>query len=146
MASKRNQPKQHLEELNKRLEASGKTTRKTPKDMPKMSEVFIEFMEPFRFLLENSEERDFIVLVGVVAWNMGLAPKKHHKKMIHSFTDSFAEMEEDVDPELTKEVRSVLTELIHRKVKEFSDDPRKIIDYQIKPGNDEFRIAIAFEL
>lgn len=129
--------------LQERLAKKGKEVIITPEGLPKISAVFIDFMEPYRFFLENSENRLFYVMIGTMAWNLSFIPKKHYKKELHCITDTLKAEMTNLDQEDQKEIRDSIAKLVERKLKYFADDPRYIEDFELTGDDEEFRIAIA---
>ena len=64
--------------------------RYEPSGVAKMSEVVIDFIEPYAEYAETYEAYQKLVIVAIVAWNTTLLPKKKQKAMVKKMIKSLS--------------------------------------------------------
>jgi hypothetical protein len=96
----------------------------SPPGQAKMSEVLVEFLEPYSEHWRTVEEFRKLVSVGAVAWNAALLPRSEREAFLQ-------EMVQAVPPEVRQDMRSIVEEMIHRKETYFADNKRAIVNYEI---------------
>ena len=90
----------------------------------KMSEVILEFLEPYLGDWETVDQFKEIVGLGVIAWNAALFPGDKRVELLE-------EMVRALPPEARSEMKGLFTELIRRKDTRFASNKRVIFDYQV---------------
>ena len=95
-----------------------------PAGQRKMSEVILEFLEPYLGDWETEDQFKELVGLGVIAWNAALFPGDKRVEVLD-------EMVESLPPEARSEMRALFTELIRRKDTRFASYKRVIFDYQV---------------
>jgi hypothetical protein len=102
----------------------GATILEMPPGERKMSEVLLEFIEPYTDQCPTEDALGKLVTVGVVAWNAALESGSKRQEFIDH-------MVEAVPPEARPAMRGIIAELIQRKLAYFAGNRRAIVDYQL---------------
>lgn len=110
-----------------------------PSGEVKMSEVLMAFVEPYREYVRTEEEHRKLLILAVLAWNASLLPEKEQKEMVSNVID-------EVMPFDTKELKGIIEMMIVRKKLYFSDNHRKIIDFELTDLGDDLHISVASTL
>src|SRR5207244_2124029 len=79
-----------------------------PPGQAKMSEVILEFIEPYSEHWRTEEQLEKLLLLATVAWNAALFPDSKRNGFIQ-------DMVETVAPEARQDMRSIVEEMIQRK-------------------------------
>jgi hypothetical protein len=96
----------------------------SPPGERKMSEVLLEFLEPYSKHWATEEQFKKLVTVGLVAWNAAL--------MSGRARDDFIEkMAKAVPPELRPEMREIVDEMVRRKEAHFANIRRTIVSFDV---------------
>jgi hypothetical protein len=95
-----------------------------PPGAAKMSEVLMEFLEPYAEHWNNEEELHKLLTVALVAWNAALYSGKERTEFVEKMVAA-------VLPEARPELRAIVEEMIQRKEAHFAGIRRMIIDYKI---------------
>jgi hypothetical protein len=99
-------------------------------NLPKMSEILMEFGSDFIEEAEKDDEIEIILTICVVAWNLSFLDVQEINEAIESFL-KLKELEHDKE-----ELRAILTELIDRKAIEYPHINRVIQHFEfIKTKN-----------
>ncbi len=102
----------------------------------KVSDVLMEFAEPWFDDAQNDEQRKIVVHMAVLAWNMAAFPEPERWE---GMSPGFAE-------QLGKPARAILEQMIDRKVALYPEDKHSILDYQITGGGDNMRVEVIYTL
>ncbi|SRR5579883_163044 len=105
----------------------------------KMSEVLLEFIEPYREYVDTKAAMKRLIGMAVMAWNTSLEPENEQEEMVEEIVN---EIVKDDDEELKKQAKQILEELITRKKSYFSENKRMIMDVTInkKAGKDQLSV------
>ena len=97
-----------------------------PSGEVKMSEVLIDFIEPYLEFADTLESYRKLVILGIMAWNASLLPKGEQQDMVDSIFHQFNQQM----PRVTEELRleEIVDTLIARKKAYFSEYTRAIIN------------------
>jgi len=98
-----------------------------PPGMAKMSEVLLDFVEPYMESAATEEELRKLLTVACVAWNAVLLPPTERKKLIR-------DTEEILPAEVRGDLRAVLEPLIERKQQHFAENRRAIVNFELTMG------------
>jgi len=145
---KQQRPKKRTQSeiLKRRLEKCPFKAKKiviNPKGEVKMSEVLREFVDPYYEFAKSKEAYNRLFTLGVLAWNTSLLPKEKHKDMMEKIlTTSFS----SYDELLKMEAGDIVSELIKRKKKYYSENKRFIVDFKVKDTGSDFHITVASTL
>ena len=104
----------------------------------KMSQIIMDFAEPF--LAEADTEEKFRKAVGLatVAWNAGLLPKDQWKEPLAKSLDA--------TPDAIASILAGLKLLVTRKHQHFANNKRFIVNYHLLGTFPDFQLAIASTL
>src|SRR6267142_6169291 len=100
----------------------GSVMIRTPVGEKRMSEVLLEFVEPYSDHWKTAEDLKKVLGVAVLAWNAALYPGPEREKLLR-------EMVAMVPPDAGADFRSFVEEMIQRKVSRFAANKRVIINY-----------------
>ena len=90
----------------------------------KMSEVLMEFVEPYSGQWQTAEELTKLLGVAVIAWNATLLPRREQAAFIDEAVNK-------VPLEVCSDMRTFLDQMIQRKITHFASNKRVIVDYQV---------------
>jgi len=90
----------------------------------KMSEVLVEFLEPYSEHWKTEEELRKLLTLALVAWNAALFSGSKRSDFIQRMAQSFP-------PESRQDFHSIIQEMIKRKEAHFASNKRTILDYQV---------------
>ena len=99
----------------------------------KVSEILMEFAQPWLDEARNDDQRKTVVGLAVLAWNLAVIPEPER------WEGDFAE-------QLGITGKAILTEMIARKLALYPEETRPILDYQITGGQDNLRVEVIFSL
>ncbi len=137
-------PKRYAKIISKMKEKGTFDGRKIlyePKGEVKMSEVMIDFIDPYTTHTETYDAYNKLVMLAIMAWNAALLPRNERKTLLDR---SISKM--PISRTEKKELRRLLGVLIERKDKHFADYTRTIMDYQITETKNNFHLSIASSL
>lgn len=115
--------------------------RYEPSGVAKMSQVVIDFIEPYVEYAETCEAYQKLVMIAIVAWNTTLLPEKEQKPMVKKMIKSLSLPRSDA-----RDTKGIIEELIKRKNKHFAEHTRTIVDYQVTETRDGFHLSVASTL
>ena len=113
----------------------------TPKNLPKMSEVLIEYIEPFLAGTENYQEYSNFLKIAVMSWNMALVSEEKGQELLKKIFPGNSSDPEEIEDE--KEVQRIVKKLIKRKLKFFAEEKRFITDFKLTQNSGRFHISVA---
>ncbi len=96
-------------------------------DLPgaaKMSEVLLEFVEPYMESAPTEDALRKLLTLAIVAWNAALIPPAEREALIRKTEDG-------LPPDMRSDFRAILEPMILRKQQLFSDNRRAIIEYEL---------------
>jgi len=102
----------------------------------KVSEVLMEFAEPWLDEARNDDQRRAVIGMAVLAWNMASFPEPERWE---GMSPEFAQ-------ELGEPVKAVLKDMIARKLGLNPEETRSILDYAITGNGDNMRVDVVFSL
>jgi len=89
-----------------------------------MSEVLLDFIEPYTRRAHSEDEFRNVMRLGLVAWNTALLPKERQVETIERFIDEAVHDGAD-------NFRQVVYEIIERKQRWFAQIKRLILKYHL---------------
>lgn len=95
-----------------------------PPGLARMSEVLIDFIEPYREDAESEEALRKLVTLATIAWNAGLMPMAKREKFVQDMAKSFP-------ADVRTDFRTVLDPLVRRKEEHFAEHRRAIFDFSL---------------
>jgi hypothetical protein len=95
-----------------------------PPGEAKMSEVLLEFIEPYTDERSTTEDLKKVLSVATLAWNLALFPEAERPARLQ-------EIEAAVPPDVRPTMRAFVEEMLQRKLTYFAHIRRAILDYQV---------------
>jgi hypothetical protein len=89
--------------------------------MPKMSGVFLEFLEPY---WKNEDQLKKLLPVGTIAWNAACVSGQQRAELIEPCLAA-------CPADFRQDLKQILDELISRKQTKFASDQRLIFNYEL---------------
>ena len=105
-----------------------------------MSEVLLEFLEPYSEHWVSQGQFEKLVIVGVIAWNAALLPGSKRE-------DFLREMMQTVPPDVRSDMRVILAEMILRKELLFASNKRMIVSFDVTmtPAGPHLSVVSTFD-
>lgn len=104
----------------------------------KMSEVLMEFIGPLAEVDKSDENRRKSLAIGVIAWNLALAPETKRKKLLEeTLVDLFK-----LNKSSKEEMQTVFKFLIDRKERYFAHINRFIVEYNVTGSGDSLHLSV----
>ena len=125
----------HLAAQLKKRGIKAKTISAPPGTL-KMSEVIIEFLEPYQEYATTYEAQRKLTTVGLIAWNASLLSEDKARAMIDNIIKAQPRA-------VREEMVGVIEGLMERKKKHFAEYMRPVIDYHLADDGDEWHLSIA---
>jgi hypothetical protein len=98
-----------------------------PRGEVKMSDVLMDFVEPYIEFVDTKEDNEKLLMLALVAWNASFPPQKEQGNMI----DEILSAGISTGTKLKADLKRVVKELIVRKKMHFSKYTRKIISFEL---------------
>jgi len=111
-------------DLTKNLPLDGSKIVIQPTGETKMSEVLLEFVEPYPQYWKTKEELTKLLGVAIIAWNAALLPGNERKEIIENAVKV-------APPEIRQDMKAIVEEMIQRKETHFAHNKRMIMNYQV---------------
>ena len=111
-------------ELTKDVPLDGCKIVVQPSGETKMSEVLLEFIEPYSQYWKTKEELNKLLGVAVIVWNAALLPGNERKEIIENAVKV-------APPEIRQDMKAIIEEMIQRKETHFAHNKRMILNYQV---------------
>jgi hypothetical protein len=110
----------------------------------KMSDVLKDFIRPYDNIPKNMQEFRHLIETAVTAWDLALLPEEERIKMLDKICIVMLKESKNIDQEYIEISRTLIENLIARKLKYFADNQRRIIDFQVEDfGEDEYHLSVA---
>lgn len=122
--------------------ALGETVKgvvRNPKGQVKMSKVLEKFIEPYLETTKSFEDRETLLNVAVIAWNLALMPESDRPQAMASLFKGVSKFE---DIAVQKDMTALIEEMIDRKQQHFANIQRFIIDFEIQDTGDRFNLVV----
>ena len=114
-----------------------------PKGHAKMSDVLESFVEPYEDDEMTLSQRQNLLGIAVVAWNLALLPEDKRRGALKEIIKGILSGE---DPLFQQEAREIITEMVARKDQLFADNQRYIVSYQLQDLGTEYHLTVASTL
>jgi hypothetical protein len=111
-------------ELTKNLPLGDAKIVFQPGGETKMSEVLLEFVEPYSRYWKTREDLNKLLGIAVIAWNAALMQGNERKEIIENALNA-------LPPEIRQDIKGIVDEMIQRKDKHFANNKRFIMNYQV---------------
>ncbi|MFM6172543.1 MAG: hypothetical protein ACKPB4_10470 [Sphaerospermopsis kisseleviana] len=112
-----------------------------PKDFRKMSEILLEYIEPFLEDTDTYQQRSSLVEIAVMAWNLALVSEEARQELLKELFSDHPSDSEDIEAE--KELQRLMQKLIKRKQKLFAEEKRFVTDFKLTENAGRFHISVA---
>jgi len=107
----------------------------------KMSEVLMEFIEPYKEYATTPEATRRLIIIAIIAWNAAINIYEESEKQ-----DIITQLSEQVmgasGKEGKKDFLNFTRLLIERKKRYFAENNRYILDYQIVDSKDNYHLSV----
>ena len=111
-----------------------------PSGAERMSEVLLEFVEPYLEFADTEETYQRLLMVAVMAWNASLFPEGEGQDMIDRVLQKATPA---VPEELKTDLGEIVSMLIARKRRDFSEYTRAIVDFELTDTGSGYRLLVA---
>lgn len=111
-------------------------TISAPPGTLKMSEVIIEFLEPYQEHATTYEAQQKLTMIGLIAWNASLLPEDEAPAMIDNSIKVLPRA-------VREEMIGIIEEMMERKKKHFAKFTRPVVDYHLTDDGDEWHLSVA---
>jgi len=111
-----------------------------PRHGKKMSDVLMEFAEPFLDPLTPMREQQDVIAIAAICWNLSFLPPEERKDCLR---ESLAESAKDPSGKAIDELESDVQELIERKASLFANDKRFIVSWHFDPDDGDGFLSVA---
>lgn len=101
----------------------------------KMSAVLGDFMQPYVHLAEDSEAYHKLIALAAIAWNAALLSTEKREEL-------FRKIEPTISRSSRAGVYDLIAELMERKKRDFADNRRMILDYQITEAQGGYHLVV----
>ncbi|MBN1313472.1 MAG: hypothetical protein JXB30_18845 [Anaerolineae bacterium] len=105
------------------------------RDGVKMSEVLREFIAPYRGFANTEEAYRKLLVTAIIAWNAALFSAEERKVHLEKILEILPE-------EVQADGRAIISELIERKERYFSEYKRMIIDYEVTDTGKDYHLVV----
>lgn len=133
---------QSRDELQKRIQQNLKGKVETVQwneGEIKMSEVLEAFVKPYLNAAKTYERRQKMLAIAAFAWNITLIPEDQQHAEIDKIVQGIVGSD---NPQLEKDTRDILAELMERKQLYFANHRRYILDYELRETPDDFFLSV----
>jgi hypothetical protein len=96
----------------------------SPPGEEKMSEVLLDFVEPYSDQWRNEADLNNLLNMATLAWNAALFSDSQREEAIR-------DMMQAVPPEARVEFRTILDAMIQRKISHFAGNKRVILSFEV---------------
>jgi hypothetical protein len=106
-----------------------------------MSDVMVEFLDPYLDDVGTLQAFERIVDLGVLAWNAALLDEERIREFLEEFAANPAE-----DPETRRTVTDLLRSLVERKKAHFAGNRRIIRAFKVRDTGSQFGLTVVSSL
>jgi len=89
-----------------------------------MSDVLMEFLEPYTQFARTDDEMEKLLPLAVVAWNASLLDSQKCQQMLEAIINV-------TPPSAKADLKSILEQMMKRRQKHFSQNRRMVLEYQL---------------
>jgi hypothetical protein len=106
----------------------------------KISEVFLEFIAPFKSAATTQDSFEKLIVTGIIAWNAALVTGAERQKRIDSAVQVIIDQAGET---WRKDAEATIALLIRHKERAFAADRRYIVDYRLTDTGQAWHLAMA---
>ena len=136
--------KRFKQEMENDPDYEGTEFVENPKDFRKMSEILLEYVQPFLEETETYEDRSNLIDFAVMAWNLALIPEEKREELITELVMELFSEPEEIEEQ--KNLKRLMNKLINRKLKFFAEEERFVKDYKLTENAGNIHLAVASSL
>ena len=114
------------------------------KEFRKMSEILLEYVQPFLEETETYEDRSNLIDFAVMAWNLALISEEKREELITELVMGLFSEPEEIEEQ--KSFKRLMNKLINRKLKFFAEEERFVKDYKLTENAGNIHLAVASSL
>jgi hypothetical protein len=114
-----------------------------PESAEKMSEVLIDFVNPYIDSIETDEQRKTLYNTAMLAWNLSFVALGQQSLMLEK---AIAQICTPGNPSIQTELKERINQMITRKLKHFADNQRRIMEIQISDYGEQYHLSVASTL
>ena len=107
---------------------------------PKISEVFLEFIEPYEKDAPTDEAFEKLLVIAVVAWNAAVLGGEEGQQLIDVTVGAIAK---SAGKKWGEDAKGIIAMMMRRKENFFADDNRYIMDYRWAELEDGHHLTVA---
>ncbi|MBY0272891.1 MAG: SEC-C domain-containing protein [Alphaproteobacteria bacterium] len=111
--------------------------------LDRMSEILLEFAEELLDSAKNDEEKEGIIMMAIIAWNIAIITDEDIESTIDCIDDYLQSLDFKKKSEEKEAVSCVLHALVEKKWIEYPDVQRFIVDFEVIETKDQFRLNVA---
>jgi hypothetical protein len=140
---KRSPRRKRLEKFKRKLAQGhfkGNKILINPAGLENISDVLVEFINPFIQYANTDEAYHKLLSIAVLAWNTSFYPETEQQNIIDECIDLAAP---SASTEVKKEAKDIINTLIKRKQTYFADYKRLIVDYQLIDMGKDYHLTVA---
>ena len=126
------------EKMIQRLKQSGLGDHKIltdPAGSVKMSEVLLDFIEPYKQFADTTDEMHRLISTALVAWNTALLPEAQQKQSLQNIAQT-------LPADAIEDFYAIVEEMMERKNKYFAQYTRYILDYELTGRGGSYQIYV----
>ena len=110
-----------------------------PPGQLKMSEILMEFIEPYAVMARSEEDYRKLLSTALVAWNAALLPKAERREMVDSIINQAM-------PDAADDARLIIHEMIRHKDRHCAENNRAMLSYELTMTRDGPHVLVASTL
>ncbi|MGC1375335.1 MAG: hypothetical protein WA821_03875 [Anaerolineales bacterium] len=137
-------PNDNIEQLKQQMKEEGILSDErvvlVDAEGPKISEVFLEFIEPYEKDAPTDEAFEKLLVIAVMAWNAAVLGAEEGQELIDVTVGAIAK---SAGQTWGEEAKGIIAAMIERKQNFFADDNRYIMDYRWAELEDGHHLTMA---
>ena len=124
-----------------------------------MSEVLLDFIEPYRSFADTDEAMEKLVIIGITAWNVSMLPEDERdatitklaigaiggQSLVRRITSKIRTALLGVSRDV-EDFKQVVYELIERKLRHYAANQRFIVSYELSQTEDDIHLFVVSTL
>ena len=136
--------KRFKQEMENDPDYEGTVFVENPKDFRKMSEILLEYVQPFLEETETYEDRSNLIDFAVMAWNLSLISEEKRQELIMELVMGLFSEPEEIEEQ--KSFKRLMNKLINRKLTFFAEEERFVKDYKLTENAGNIHLSVASSL
>ena len=137
---KQKRARQHRDpgqQLVRRMQREGVKAKfvRNPPGMDKMSDVLLDFIDPYYEIANTEDALHKLITTAIVAWNTALLPETERADKLQQLATALPE-------ETHKDFYVIVQEMIERKERYFAQYDRMILDYELVDRGGDYHVSV----